>query len=351
MKIRRLAVLGILPVVVLFFAGAVRADSYQDTKPSTYGSGSTGTDDGASDGAGTTEEQAAGRGPTSGLQEGSQNVDGCRLYVNSTSFGEDCPATYTAGRQTWREILAGQQFPHCKVSPLPPEIVAPVNPKGAEGRWMLHTCLDNVTADGVTPGRKLQRRTELVFYPAGTRIPVFTQAQQTVWNSLVSAYPTPVVAFGPVQPPRVNVASRYWLVPGGDDRARARRATVTTPTGQALDTLTITSVTDATNTPLRAYVSETLLWPGRSPTEPALHCPGAGPVLPAHARPAPGQVCTYTYTRSSAHLPDDMYNITIEAVWAVEYQNAAGAWVPLGQAPVTSVFRTPVHEIQAIAVN
>jgi hypothetical protein len=216
---------------------------------------------------------------------------------------------------------------------------------------MLHTCLDNITVDGVVPGKRLERRTELVFYPAGARVPVLTPAQQGVWDSLASAYPTPVVAFGPVQPPRVGVVSRYWLVPGGDDVGRTRRAMVTTPGGANLDTLVITKVTGETNTPLRAYVSETLMWPGRGRGEAALHCPGAGAVLPGHVRPVAGQACTYTYTRSSAYLPDDMYNITIEAVWAVEYQNAAGAWVPLGQAPVTSVFRTPVHEVQTIAVD
>jgi hypothetical protein len=216
---------------------------------------------------------------------------------------------------------------------------------------MLHTCLDNITVDGIVPGKKLERRTELVFYPVGARIPVFTAAQQTVWAGLVSSYPTPVVAFGPVQPPRVNLTSRFWLVVGGDDRARTRRAIVTTPTGQTLDTLVVTTLTGQTNTPLRAYVTETLFSPGRSPTEAAVRCPGAGAPMPADTRPVAGQPCTYTYTRSSAYLPDDMYNITIEASWAVEYQNAAGDWLPLGQAPVTSVFRTPVHEIQTVVVR
>nr|MDT0664171.1 hypothetical protein [Micromonospora sp. DSM 115978] len=66
---------------------------------------------------------------------------------------------------------------------------------------MLHVCHDNVTLDGVPPGETLKRRAELVFYPTGTLVPALTPEQHTVFTSLASSYPTPVVVFGPVHPP------------------------------------------------------------------------------------------------------------------------------------------------------
>jgi hypothetical protein len=227
-------------------------------------------------------------------------------------------------------------------------MIPPLPPRGQAGTWMLHVCHDNVTIDGITPGESLERRAELVFYPAGTRIPVLTAAQETVFSSLASSYPTPVVVFGPVHPPRVGVTTAFWLAaPPGT----ASRTTITTAAGQTLNTL-ITTATGDNGTPFRAYVTNTLLFPGVSRDEEPVTCAAAGVPQPDSARPAPGDPCTYTYTRSSANLPDAMYNLTVEAVWTVEYQNPAGVWTALNNAaPVTTLFRTPVHEIQTVVTG
>jgi hypothetical protein len=213
---------------------------------------------------------------------------------------------------------------------------------------MLHVCHDNVTADGVVPGQELERRAELVFYPQDSFVPALTPQQQTVFASLASNYPTPVVVFGPVHPPRVGVTTTFWLAaPPGT----ASRAVVATADGRALNTL-VTTATGDNGTVLRAYVARTLIFPGRSAGEPPVACQGAGLPQADSIRPAAGQACTYSYARSSAHLPDALYNLTVEAVWAVEYQNPDGSWTALdAQVPVTTLFRTPVHEIQTVVTS
>nr|MDT0663926.1 hypothetical protein [Micromonospora sp. DSM 115978] len=272
----------------------------------------------------------------------------CTLYANSRFFGEECTSSSSSSGRTYREILAGQPFPRCKVSGLPAGMVAPLPPRGQAGRWMLHVCHDNVTIDGIVPGESLERRAEVVFYPEGSLVPALTAEQQTVFSSLASNYPTPVVVFGPVHPPRVGVTTTFWLAaPPGT----ASRATVTTAGGQALNTL-VTTTTGDNGTVLRAYVARTLIFPGRSTDEAAVVCEGAGVPQPATVRPAAGQACTYTYQRSSAHLPDSLYNLTVESVWTVEYQNPDGSWTALdAQVPVTTLFRTPVHEVQTVVTS
>nr|MDT0665065.1 hypothetical protein [Micromonospora sp. DSM 115978] len=101
-----------------------------------------------------------------------------------------------------------------------------------------------------------------------------------------------------------------------------------------------------------AYVARTLIFPGRSVEEAAVMCEGAGVPRPVTVRPHAGQGCTYTYERSSAYLPDAVYNLTVESVWAVEYQNPYGSWTALdAQVPVTTLFRTPVHEVQTVVTS
>jgi hypothetical protein len=68
-------------------------------------------------------------------------------------------------------------------------------------------------------------------------------------------------------------------------------------------------------------------------------------------RPTAAGPCTLTYTRSSAHLTGDVYTLTIEADWTVEFQNPAGAWETLATNPVTTTFRSPVDEIQTITTG
>jgi hypothetical protein len=294
---------------------------------------------------------AAGPDPVIGTESGSEKVSGCTLFANPSSFGETCPARRSGNTRTWRQILGRDPFPRCKVSPLPADIVPPRNPKGQAGTWMVQTCLDNVGVNGVTPGQTVGRSVELVFFPAGTRIPTLTAGQETIWNSLVSDYPTPAVVFTPVQPPRVNVPTSFHLTAFGDDVARTSRVTLTTADGRSLSTLTISTVTGRTNVPLRAYVTRTYVWPGISPGEFPTDCDGAGVVRPATDRPAAGDPCTLTYTRSSAHLPDDVYTLTIEADWTVEFQNPDGTWQALATNPVTTTFRSPVDEIQTIITS
>jgi hypothetical protein len=327
--------------------------------PSTSVAGQTGNDGPApgggprppgsshSDG-GTSVDDALDRDPSTTVREGSQDVGNCTRYANSDYYGEKCAdSTSTTGR-TWREILDGQPFPDCQVTPLPADMTPPLPPRGQAGTWMLHVCHDNVTIDGIVPGETLRRRAELFFYAAGSLVPALTPEQLTVFSTLTSSYPTPVVVFGPVHPPRVGVTTTFWLAaPPGT----ARRTTITTATGQTLNTLVDTATGD-NGTPFRAYVTQTILFPGTSPNEDPVMCPGAGVPQPDTVRPTAGQPCTYMYQRSSAHLPDQLYNLTVEAVWTVEFQNPDGTWTPLNSAaPTTTLFRTPVHEIQTVTTG
>jgi hypothetical protein len=325
------------------------------------------------------EGSGSGPAPVTGEQSGSEVVGRCTLYANPDAFGETCPARSSPGRQTFLEVLAGAPFPRCRVDPLPAGFAAPRAPRGRVGRWMVRTCLSNVSAAGVGPGG-VRRQAELVFFPAGSRVPVLTPGQRTVWTRLEADYPVPVVVFEPVSPPRVNVAVSFHLVTSATDADRVRRETVVTPDGRSLSTLVISTVAGQTNTPLRAYVTRTWIWPGVAVGETPVGCPGAGGGGAAagggagggaaggvagdaasgggadgagaggQPRPAPGDPCSVTYARSSAAQPDAMYSLTVEADWTVEFQNAAGGWDTVATNPVTTTFRTPVDEIQTVVV-
>jgi hypothetical protein len=127
--------------------------------------------------------------------------------------------------------------------------------------------------------------------------------------------------------------------------------TLTTADGRSLTTLIISTVTGRTNVALRAYVTRTYVWPGVVRGEFPVGCDGAGAMGSATDRPTAADPCTLTYTRSSAHLNGDVYTLTIEADWTVEFQNPDGSWQTLATNPVRTTFRSPVDEIQTITTG
>jgi hypothetical protein len=351
----RLVVLAVVALVaaVLGMPGVARADEPAPVAGTTShggnqggGSGGGGNSGGGNSGGGHGGQAPVGQqNPVTGGRNGSQTYGDCDIYANQAYFGSLCGSGAT-GTQTWREILAGDLFPRCRYTELPGGFPQPRAPKGKAGRWVIETCLTNADLEDLRPATAT-RESELFFLAAGKDIPRLTARQLIVWNGLASAYPTPILLTGPVDPPRVNVATTFWLGLTDEDASRAKRAAVT-DAGRTFSTLLMTVVAGG-GVPMRAFVARTLVWPGVVADEAPAQCLGAGVPRDAATGPVTADECAYSYTQSSAHLAGDKYQMTVEADWVVQDRPPGQAgWDQLAVVPITTTYQTKVDEIQTI---
>ncbi len=335
---RRVALVAVAATLALGgLAGSARAD----TGWTPGGGGGFGGQGGGTGGQTPTGPQD----PVTGGRNGSQSIGDCDIYANQARFGSLCGTGSTATR-TWLQILAGEPFPRCHWTELPPGFPPPRAPKGENGRWVVQTCLTNADLDALKPA-DAARVSQLRFLALGKAVPQLSARQLIVWNGLASTYPTPILLTGPVDPPRVNVATTFWLGVTDDDAARAKRATVTDG-GVTFSTLLMTAVA-GNGVPMRAFVTRTLIWPGVAAAESPVQCRGAGVPRDAGTGPVTPAECSYRYAQSSAHLDGDQYQMTVEADWIVQdMPPGQAAWHQLAVIPITTTYRTKVDEVQTL---
>jgi hypothetical protein len=254
----------------------------------------------------------------------------CALYANSGGFGADCATGGSKG--SLKDVLGNQAFPECKYELLTPENqdqvpYVPPRPDGLVGKLYLVTCLKGIKPDGTGD---FTREAVAQWFPDSKPPPVLTPAQQQAWDAMHTVYPAPVPQFGPGNLPRVLIPTFFWLKP--ESGAQIQR-TVFDGVGDVL---------------MRARVKQIEVTPGVVPAK-LLVCPGPGTPYNWQADIFhQTSTCEYKYDRSSAYLPHQTYDVTVTAVWVVEYQLADGTWNELGVFPQAQVFPTPVQEIQTV---
>jgi hypothetical protein len=256
--------------------------------------------------------------------------DRCALYANSGGFGADCATGGSKG--SLKDVLGNQDFPECKYELLTPENqdqvpYVPPRPADLVGKLYLVTCLKGIKPDGTGD---FTREAVAQWFPDSSPPPVLTAAQQQAWDAMHTAYPEPVPQFGPGSLPRVLIPTFFWLRP---------------ESGAQIERTVFDGVRDV---PMRARVEQIEVTSGVENAK-LLVCPGAG--TPYNRQLDifdQTSTCQYLYTRSSASMPQQMYDVTVTAVWVVEYRPAGGGWLPLGVFPQAKVFPTPVQEIQTV---
>jgi hypothetical protein len=254
----------------------------------------------------------------------------CALYANSGGFGADCATGGSKG--SLKAVLGNQEFPECKYELLTPENqdqvpYVPPQPDGLVGKLYLVTCLKGIKPDGTGD---FTREAVAQWFPDSQPPPVLTPAQQQAWDAMHTAYPEPVPQFGPGSLPRVLIPTFFWLRP---------------ESGAQIERTVFDGVRDV---PMRARVEQIEVTPGVEHAK-LLVCPGAGtPYNWLADIYHQTSTCQYLYARSSASMPQQMYDVTVTAVWVVEYQLADGTWNELGLFPQAKVFPTPVQEIQTV---
>jgi hypothetical protein len=254
----------------------------------------------------------------------------CALYANSGGFGADCATGGSKG--SLKDVLGKQDFPECKYELLTPENqdqvpYVPPQPAGLVGKLYLVTCLKGIKADGTGD---FTREAVAQWFPDSSPPPVLTPAQRQAWDAMHTVYPEPVPQFGPGNLPRVLIPTFFWLRP---------------ESGAQIERTVFDGVRDV---PMRARVEQIEVTSGVQGAEPLI-CLGPGTpynrlVDIFHQTSA----CQYQYDRSSAVMPQQMYDVTVTADWVVEYQLADGSWQELGLFPQAKVFPTPVQEIQTV---
>jgi hypothetical protein len=253
-------------------------------------------------------------------------VNRCVLYANESGFGADCAAG--SSTKTAKEILGVEDFAVCRDDSLSVDVSPPSTHDGDIGAWYLETCLKGINPDGTGD---FTRTTEVVWFPAGTPVPVLTQNQSDAWSVYRSTYPSPIAQFGPATQPRVLIPTFFWL---------------TASTGA---TITRTVFDGTRNMLMRARVEGIEVSPGIKDGEETIPCDA--PLLPYDHRLGiynQPSTCSYEYHRSSADKVNDVYQVIVQANWVVEYQDAHGHWNPLGAFPLSQITKTPVDEIQTI---
>jgi hypothetical protein len=253
-------------------------------------------------------------------------VHRCVLYANASGFGADCAGGDPT--KTVKEILGDDPFAECRDEPITSDDSPPSTHDGEKGAWYLETCLRGIKPDGTGD---FTRTTELVWFPAGTPVPVLTQNQNNAWRVYRSRYPSPKAQFGPATAPRVLIPTFFWL---------------TNDTG---DTITRTVFDGVRDMDMRARVEQIEVSPGVDEHEKSISC--KAPLLRydynlgIFNQPS---TCSYDYQRSSASKPDHIYEVIVQADWVVEYQTADGRWIRLGAIPLSQITKTPVDEIQTV---
>jgi hypothetical protein len=257
-------------------------------------------------------------------------VDRCALYASTSGFGADCAGGRTPG--SLKKVLGEQTFPECRY-----EVLTEANDDGVPydpaahpdeaGQWFQVTCLKGIRPDGTGD---FTRVTSVQWFPATDPPDPMTPEQEAAWNFIRSVYPAPMVAFGPAKLPRVLIPTYFWLGQGS---------------GQQIDETVFDGVREVR---MRARVDQIEVTSGAEGAA-TLTCPGAG--MPydhsvgVYLQPS---TCRDQYERSSAIMPDQVYEGTIAADWVVEYQLTDGSWQRLGVFPQSDDFRTAVQEIQTV---
>jgi hypothetical protein len=257
-------------------------------------------------------------------------VDRCALYASMRGFGADCAGGRTPG--SIKEVLGKQTFPECRY-----EVLTEANDDGVPydpaahpdepGQWYQVTCLKGIKPDGTGD---FTRVTSVQWFPQTNPPDPMTPEQEKAWNFIRSAYPPPMVAFGPAKLPRVLIPTYFWLGQGS---------------GQEI----VKTVYDGVrNVTMRARVDQIEVTSGAKDA-PTLICPGAGtPYNHSVGIYRQASTCHDQYERSSAIMPKLVYEGTVSADWVVEYQLANGSWQRLGLFVQSDDFQTAVQEIQTV---
>lgn len=260
-----------------------------------------------------------------------QQVHRCTLYASEVGFGASCAGGQSGEAHTWRELLAGHPFVACHDEPVPSGLALPPRPPGQrDGAYYLETCIVDYDLDQVAGGPHAHPETTLVWIPGSQQVQHVPPWMVWLWSAFDTAYPTPVISAGPTAFPRVNVPAYFWVTP-------ATAAPITRDVFDGVETIT-----------MRAELVRFTVRPGVRPDEDPIDCgDGATPYDASRTPFDQASTCTFTYDRSSAHLPQQAYPMRGDAYWQVGYTDSAGTYHQLGVFDIGTIQRVPVQEVEA----
>jgi hypothetical protein len=164
-------------------------------------------------------------GDTSTLSDGTQQASyssptkSCSVYANGGGMGMSCVSLAGVDTKSLRERYGDQKLQLCRYSEIPPAIQTPFNPRPAEGRYMLMTCLGNIDFDTYAGGRERTLELSIVFVKNGTDIADRNNPiSRFMWDQFgdTTQLPVPFMRTRPNTTPIVGVPTFFtfrWLDP------------------------------------------------------------------------------------------------------------------------------------------
>lgn len=257
-----------------------------------------------------------------------ERVRRCTLYASELGFGASCTKRTGGIPLTWRQRVQPHKFVRCFDEPVPEGAEVPPSPPG-RGAYFLENCIRGYDLDSYDGGPDAHIVVTLVWVPQGEErsIPPW---MEWLWDRFDAAYPTPLLQIGPTLRPRVNVPAYFWVADA---------------TAQPITRIVFDGGQDVV---MRAELARLVVLPGVEAGEAPVFCPDPTEQYDFGRSPFEQfSTCTYTYTRSSAHLPDEMYPAEVHAFWRVTYENATGEHL-LGEFDISVTQMLPVQEAQSV---
>jgi hypothetical protein len=253
----------------------------------------------------------------------------CRVYANGGGMGMSCVTIDGSAAKSLRERYGDQKLQRCRYSEIPSSIQTPYNPRPAEGRYMLMTCLGNIDFDTYAGGRERTLELSIVFVNNGTDIADrHNGITDFLWKQFDSTaqLPVPFMRARPNTTPIVGVPTFFtfrWLDPL-DTSLVAEGPYASRPDGGPFRQITKEGVV------MRAEATSITIDPQQEGIPPKT-CEANTPYLEGvpPSRQPPG-TCRITFPRSSASarkyatkpIPanvDDAFYAEVTVRWRVTY--------------------------------
>lgn len=281
----------------------------------------------------------------------------CNVYANGNGMGSYCITLGAGTVKTLRERFGTMPFQQCRFSDLPTSIPAPFNANPAKGRFMLRTCLQNVSFDTYAGGNGRTVAIGVVFVDWGTDISILhNPITDFLWSHIETEgmLPVPFLQTRPNSVPVVGTPTYFtfrWMDPNThqiiDQGPYAGKATGG-PYKQIVSNGGVI---------VRAEAQSVRVDPNQSDVQPVDCAPGTPYVEGALPSQQPADACTITFKHDSASaekyttvpLPPEaqheQFNTSITVTWKVTY-GRPGDMHNLGLFIMNLRQLLPVQEVQ-----